>query len=373
VLPLTAVRCFFHFREECIVTLIEMLANPDPSVRIEAAEELAGLGSAAKDAVPALMTMLDDSDVNARAAAAIALGCIGPDAKEAVGKLDALLEDSRELVRWVAVIGLGGIGPEASSAVPSIIRRLRDEAENVSWGAMLALGHIGPETAPTVPALVELLSDQKDDTVWGAAKALGEMGEAAVLPLIEGLKSDRHMVRHACTTALARIGSAAQAAVPALIAALSGTGEELEDDVRRPAALALGQIGPAAVSAIPALIEALRQSPSRMQFTVAKAVKDIGPEHAIAALIPLLADEKAGWGALYVLHEIGAAAVPELIAVLNSGDRLTRFHAYLTFRTIGLIGVQAQSAVPVLIRFLRDDDSTVRREAVKALDRIQGR
>ena len=84
--------------------LIEKLRSPEPSVRIEAAEELAVLGPAAKNAVPSLMDLLDDEDANVRASAAIALGRIGPDAKEAVGKLTGLLEDSSELIRWAVLV-----------------------------------------------------------------------------------------------------------------------------------------------------------------------------------------------------------------------------------------------------------------------------
>ena len=227
------------------------------------------------------------------------------------------------------------------------------------------------------------------------------MGEAAVLPLIEGLKSSRPNVRHACAAALGNIGPAAEAAVPALIAALSNSEEERMYFVPGAAAKALGQIGAAAASAVPTLIEALRKDETVMQLAVANAVKGIGPEHAIPALIPLLADdkakwgashvlkeigavvvpavipclaeEKASWGASQVLKEIGAAAVPELIAVLNNGSRLTRHHASTTISIIGSIGSQAISAVPVLIRYLRDDDSFVRCAAAAALDKIQGR
>ncbi len=356
-----------------MLSLIEKLGNLEPSAHIEAAEELAVLGPAAKDAVPALVAVLDDPDVQVRATAAIALGRIGSDAKDAVGKLIGLLEDATELVRWTALIALGDIGPAASPAVPSVIRKLRDEAENVRSGAMFALGRIGPAAAVTVPTVVEFLSDQRDDVVWVAARALGKMGEAAVLPLIEGLKSSKQIVRWACARALGGIGPAAHAAVPALITALFDQGEERLYYIPRFAAEALGQIGPAAVSAVPALIEALRKDHIRMQFKVAKAVKVIGPEHAIPALIPLLAEEKVGWGASFVLQELGAAAVPELIAVLKSGNRMARYHACSTIRTIGSIGSQALSVVPVLIRLLRDDDSFVRCEAARALASIQGR
>jgi HEAT repeat protein len=319
----------------------------------------------------ALTGALDDGDVNVRAAAAIALGRIGPDAKEAVGKLTILLEDSTELIRWTAIIGLGGIGPAAVSAVPSLVHRLQDEAKNLRWAAMLALGSIGREATSTVPALVEFLSGQEEGVV-GAATTLAKMGETAVPPLIEGMKSDKAHVRWTCAIALGRIGPSAKAAVPSLMTALSDPEQKGLYRVAEVAAEALGQIGPAAVSAIPALIDALRKSHISMQFPVAKALKEIGPEHAIAWLIPLLAEEKARWGASHVLTEIGAAAVPDLIALLMSGN-LSRHHASSAIRTLGWIGSSAMSAVPVLIRLLRDDDSFVRCEAVKALATIQDR
>jgi HEAT repeat protein len=74
---------------------------------------------------------------------------------------------------------------------------------------MQALGSIGPEAAATVPALVEFLSDQDEGAAWGAAMTLAKMGEAAVTPLIEGLKSHKLRLRSACATALGRIGPGA--------------------------------------------------------------------------------------------------------------------------------------------------------------------
>ena len=107
-----------------------------------------------------------------------------------------------------------------------------------------------------------------------------------------------------------------------------------------------------------------------MQSAVAEAIKGIGPEHAFRLLIQLLmSEEKAGWGVSYVLGEIGAATVPELVAVLESGSRLARVHACSAIREIGS---EAIGAVPILIRLLRDDDDFVRWEAARTLATIQG-
>ena len=231
----------------------------------------------------------------------------------------------------------------------------------------------GREHLPlTVPALIDFLSHEDEGVVWVAASTLAKMGEAAVPALIEGLKSNKEYICWACATALGEIGPAAQTAVPALITVLSSH-KGSQHHLPSTAAAALGKIGPAAAAAIPALIGALRREHIKMRFSVAQAVKGINPVPAAAELIPLLAEEKTSWGASHVLAEIGAAAVPDLVAVLIGEKRLSRFHAYITLKTLGSIGPPAASAVPVLVRLLRDSDGSIRCEAAKAMAAIQGR
>jgi HEAT repeat protein len=62
-------------------------------------------------------------------------------------------------------------------------------------------------------------------------------------------------MRDQAAQTLARIGPAAEAAVPELLAAL----DDPDEDVRRSVIRALGQIGPAAADAVPALLGVVQQ------------------------------------------------------------------------------------------------------------------
>jgi hypothetical protein len=88
-----------------------------------------------------------------------------------------------------------------------------------------------------------------------ASDALGRIGEAAVPALIEALSHPDPEVREQAARALSLIGPKSTAAVPDLIRLL----DDESEPVRRQAARALGQVGPAAKIAIPALIKQLER------------------------------------------------------------------------------------------------------------------
>ncbi|HEY9507098.1 MAG TPA: HEAT repeat domain-containing protein [Gemmatimonadales bacterium] len=64
-----------------------------PATRNGAAYEIAGLGPAAKPAVPALIAALDDPDPAVRFPVTVALGEIGPDAADAVPRLKQMMAE----------------------------------------------------------------------------------------------------------------------------------------------------------------------------------------------------------------------------------------------------------------------------------------
>jgi HEAT repeat protein len=118
----------------------EQLADPDPSVRRQAARSLAALE--AKQAVPGLITALKDKDAGVRASAAEALWSIGPAAKEAVPDLIVALKDRSPDVRLNSAGALGEMGAEAKDAVPALNACLKDKDENVHHAAKKALEKI---------------------------------------------------------------------------------------------------------------------------------------------------------------------------------------------------------------------------------------
>jgi HEAT repeat protein len=84
-------------------------------------------------------------------------------------------------------------------------------------------------------------------------RAIQAIGPAGLPELLAALKSDDVQTRANAATALSELGPRAEAAVPALAAAVQG---DPDDGVRASAASALGAVGPAAKSALPALRKA---------------------------------------------------------------------------------------------------------------------
>ncbi len=89
--------------------LAELLANPDPRVREEAAIHLAKLGPNALPAVPALIRAAEDRSEFVRMFAIDALGAIGPEAKAAVPTLTRILSGDNLALRASAKSALARI------------------------------------------------------------------------------------------------------------------------------------------------------------------------------------------------------------------------------------------------------------------------
>ena len=88
--------------DAAVKLLIEVLKDPDASVRQSAIQELGKKGDRALLAVPALTETLKDKEVDVRGAAAMALGRMGKKAKSAASGLAAILADTDRDVRCAA-------------------------------------------------------------------------------------------------------------------------------------------------------------------------------------------------------------------------------------------------------------------------------
>ena len=94
--------------------LIADLKAAAPATRNAAAYEIAGLGPAAKPAVPALIEALDDPDAAVRFAVTVALGEIGPEAVAAVPRLKQMMfEEINDEIAAAARRAIRHIQPSA--------------------------------------------------------------------------------------------------------------------------------------------------------------------------------------------------------------------------------------------------------------------
>jgi HEAT repeat protein len=206
---------------------------------------------------------------------------------------------------------------------------------------------------------------------WQTTKAVKAVipGDVAAIARFKPLLDDYNpWIRSDACEALGRIGPAAKAAAPELLAAMKDSAAQ----VRIHAAWALGEID-AGAPAIPALIEALDDEDSEVRRYAANALLKHGrlAEPAVAKLIERLqSDDPGAYMAAAALGEIGSpakAAIPHLITALKKETGLLRAEYA---QALGKFGPDARDAIPVLLPLTKDGDPDVSRIALAALKNI---
>ncbi len=230
------------------------------------------------------------------------------------------------------------------------------------------------EVASRVQTLILALADDHVSVRWNAARELARIGTAAsaALPALTALMKDLDATSALWARyAVACITGDARKHVPVFI-------EALGDRRVWPgmAAFALAGLGAEAEAAAPALILQLRDPHPDNRWSAAGALAAIGPgaEDAAPGLIEALADtdEKVRWYAAWALSEIGpraAAVVEALSAALSDIDDDVIGYAA---RALGRIGAAARSAIPQLEALANCENEAVRAEVRQALERIAG-
>lgn len=392
-----------------VAVLAEALKHEQEGVRISAASLLAELGFASRTVVPALITALKDECKYVRYEAAMALGNIGPEAQQAVPALIATLCDKDPYGRANACEALGNINSQAKYVVPALIASMKDGDSNVRFMAVCALSEFGAAAAPAAVTLSEtLLHDEDGDVRWISATALAAVdsgGRISIPALIEAMKDKNSSVRRFAAMALGGLGPKARAAIPLLLEAL----KDEDSGARVDAAEALWKVNRNAKAAVPVLTRVLQQEKGIATYWAANAIASIGPEakDAVDALRNMLANAPRAWrsGAVRALGNIGpeaSAAVPDLVELLGGKDGEMRAYAagalwkinrhpraiptlleelknpsydkpYAAVVMIGEIGPPAKEAVPDLIKTLSHRELFVRKEAARALKKVDPR
>jgi len=260
---------------------------------------------------------------------------------------------------------------ELADAVTKLLRghevsvrcRRRDNPAETQWvrygmktahDKMLARDPKSPPASKiALAAWVEDLKSPKPALRAQAGLALAELGPAAreaEASVIAALNDKDPEVRYAAILALSAIGAESPAAVSALTQAL----QDQAWFVRFPATQALEKLGPKAKTAVPALIEALQPK---------DGVKDFRPIRCAQAAVALAKIDPAA-------KEI-QNAIPLILEKLLGYDGDGSDGARAVGATaLGEIGPPAASAVPALVKRLKDEDGDVRVAAAVALVRI---
>ena len=191
--------------------------------------------------VDILIGNLDSENERERLNAAYRLGRVGA---AAVPTLKQALHSKSDAIREYAGYALSLIG---APAIPTLIDAVQAADDTVRASATFALADMGRVAAEAIPVLTRAA---QDSNVWvrrHATEGLGIIGQQvsedidlseAVDVLTTGLRDDYHWVRDNAARALAKLGTVAELAIPALVA-------QLEDEnryVRFHAAMALKEI-----------------------------------------------------------------------------------------------------------------------------------
>jgi HEAT repeat protein len=357
------------------------------------------LGEDAREAAPALRPYLTDKRPAVRAAAAVALGAVAPDTPGLVPALMEILEyprrdpedpraatpeqHARSAYGESAALVLGWIGPPARSALPTLRECLKDQEQDKDsdWNAPSFPGLIGimiridPAGQLVVPSLFRAIRCG-DEKAMMDATMLEPIPEVIFKALIDAAKDDRGDVSHRAWDALARIGSAAAPAVPALIRGLDG-------DDPGDAAEALGAIGLGAREAIPALERKLKAKDGPGLWALI-ALLQVDPTNRAAKEFPAREADSLSLGERAILAGSLGRWSPEAEAL----TRETLFTAHRRnlgsvysgalcdpyfLKKLGRYGPGARAAVPELTRLLTYRDRYVRRWAADTLRRIEGK
>ncbi|HEY1860345.1 MAG TPA: HEAT repeat domain-containing protein [Gemmataceae bacterium] len=229
---------------EKVDALVRELKAKDAKGRLKVLDDLAAMGTDAREAGPALVeAMLDKTPVVA-SKAGDALEKVDPPVYKLVLTV-ALDRDARK--REAAIDSLGKLGVEGKAAVP-ILFMAGQKPEHAS-GALQALVQIAPNDPHVRDAIVRALY------VPPAEVAKGPVTHS---PL-----------RGAAIAVLDAVVISPKKSVPALISAL------YDPQVRVEAINALGKIGPKAEEAVPALTKLKRDSAEEVRDAASKALEKI--------------------------------------------------------------------------------------------------
>ena len=350
--------------------LRDRMLSSDERTKRSAFKEFDSLNPASKRQfkyLDILKPMLHDADPKNQVLAADAVGHMGPDAEELVPDLVQLLTVSNETVRSHAGKALADLGVVA---VPSLILALKQPEPAVRVAAADTLGNIGPAAKEAIPDLATMLGDEDHEVSRHAASALGHIGPAAVPELIEVARWRSRYTTDMASTAFASL-KADDATVRGLVQLMGNVKED--PAVRAFAAKALGYMPEKAQQVQPEIIRAMGDENNDVRTAARWALGQIGPK-AIPALREALkhSNPRIRSGAAFALGSMGPAAeeaVPDLVRVMKDDDRTVRIDAILA---IGKTQVTSYAVVRVLIQVLdTDKDEVVRLDAVRVLSKME--
>lgn len=422
-------------QQNIVPALVKALDDPDPLVKSGVAEVLGNLTDRAVPAIPKLVEMVSDerraivpASFTESYVPSLRIPWFLPPTNDVRQRRTppAAPRNPENLLRVTAIAALGKIGlPARTLATPPLTQALQDPDPWVRLNAAWALAEIGASqpllsywleafqhpdpilrqsaaivfedsnsllrkafgaeaTASTVPPLLNALKDEDSTVREAASDGLKLLGTKAVPGLVQALKAPEPLVRLEAAELLGDLTSAAQPAVPALVALLDDPDRYVppasklfaipplplpifpgaylpppanpENWVKASAAIALGEIGDR--SAIPALTTALKDNNPWMQLAASWALRKMDQTQGLPVLGRLLQSPNSSVrrATLSQLEGYGPQAasylLPYYTAQLDSPDDTARNSAIIQ---LGKFGPASLNLVPKLRSLLVSD------------------
>ncbi|HEX8913062.1 MAG TPA: HEAT repeat domain-containing protein [Humisphaera sp.] len=353
----------------------------DRTARNAVARQLGEYGPQAAPALPALLeTMWDDCCFSETLGPV--LRAIGPEAITFLaGRVLAGENDAGQ-----AIDALGKMGPDGAGGIPALVESLRDDRTKVYVRERIAraLLDIGPKSAPAaIPTLVARLAKPgvggdggsgAREEGWVMGEALGRFGATDAVPELKRLlaHADPH-VRGPAALALVTMAREIDAAEPVLLAVRGGP----DTRARYVATHQMANVADRMFPYASVFAEAMEDPYQPVRSSASYALAEMG-----APAVPtLLAAQKAAGeqtrhGAVYALGRI-AMKHPELAPRVLGGVRRGLYDPARGVRSqaaylLGPIGAPAAVALADLRRVAdTDKDDHVRRTAADAITAIE--
>jgi HEAT repeat protein len=373
----TALDALFAFRldaNKVLPILNELVNDKDPSVCLAAAILRWRLDHKAGPAVEIIKPLL--SNPVCRSSVIKTLVDISAADPEGVSALVSCIEDPGAGVDWqtLSVIEQAGVTPKLPIA--PLAKKLHSKETYVRYAAACLLARLGADAKLVVPVLIDGLKAPGPVRGRQNLRALSLYGEEAASagPSIKALLDDRDIFTiMEAAQALVRIQPAAKKeAMDALLRALA-------EPEKRPygieAAGTLLQLDALNPKAIAALKKALTDPDPQVRNSALTACYTAGPD--AKPLLPLLEkalDEETGelrlWAAV-AYWKVGGQ--PDKAAAVLAESLKESPHTPVRMsaaRLLGMLGVDARTAVPILCDALKDRSLQVRKVAADSLREI---
>jgi putative membrane-bound dehydrogenase-like protein len=254
-------------------------------------------------------------------------------------------------------------------ALGTLTAALADKDTSVRLAAANAFSQfiLGDKAPDAGAALRARLTAENDPAVRRQLiESIGVQKDAAAMPVFMKIALDEKADADFRETAIAAVVNIGGDPAKQTIAKLAGA--QLSPAASRKLITAAGELK--VLDAAPALIAHLKDDTAGNREAAAKSLQQLGAKSGATAALIEATKDKDGKAAAAAVEALGAykdkAALPALIALAEK-----RRYQKETIQAIS--NMADESAIPVLVEALREKNTAVRRNALKALKPLQGK